>query len=312
MRRDELIRVGQSHEWNKRFIINEGYRFIDAYKGHGLFFRILRELFFRLRLPGKSLFYNREIITENKVLVVGEALITYDYMRWLHKHCPTCKIILFFDNPVNPKYSPDGFSDEWCTKWTSDKADAEKYNLHLYQGGGYFRQWKASKTNPPEYDVFYIGKDKKRLELLKRIEEALNSHGAKTLFYITWERGWQKKDDGIHKPFLPYDGVLDYIGKSRAILHLIEGAQNGITLRIQESLIHRVKLITDDVNIVDYDFYNPNNIFILGRDDLNGLRAFLDAPYVEVESDFYNHAYFDQMLEEIVGKSIGPEPGSQE
>ena len=80
----------------------------------------------------------------------------------------------------------------------------------------------------------------------------------------------------------------------------MEGAQNGITIRIQESLIHKVKLITDDVNIVKYDFYNPNNIFILGRDNMNGLKDFLDTPYEDVKSDFFKHAYYDQMIDEIV------------
>lgn len=300
--KNRIVIIGNSHGWSGRFIREAGYLFIDAYKNHGLLFRVIREVFFRLRLPGKSFFYNKNIVFDNKYIFVGDSLITYEFVKWLHKKCPTCTIILKYDNPVNPRYTPDGFSDEWCTKWTSDKDDAEKYNMHLYDGGGYFPQWKVSKTEP-EYDVFYVGKDKNRLQELKAIESELKAHGAKTMFYITWARGWQHKDDGIHRPFLPYEGVLEYIGKSRAILHLIDGAQNGITLRIQESLIHKVKLITDDATIVDYDFYNPNNIFILGKDDMKGLRDFLDTPYVDVQSAFFDHAFYDQMIEEIIRKS---------
>ncbi len=304
MNKDNITIIGNSHGWSERYIREAGFNFVDAYKNHGMIYRIIREFFFRLRLPGKSLFYNKNAICADKILIVGDSLITYEYMEWLYKKCPTCKILLKYDNPVNPSYSPEGFSDEWCIKWTSDKDDAKKYHMFLFEGGGYLPQWKVTKV-PPIYDVFYIGKDKKRLSRLRQIEKDMNEHGVKTMFYITWERGWQKKDDGIHKPFLPYEGVLNYIGKSRAILHLLEGAQNGITLRIQESLIHKIKLITDDMNIVDYDFYNPNNIFILGKDDMNNLRKFLDTPYEDVESDFFRHAYYEQMIEEVVESSVG-------
>ena len=301
--KSNIVMIGNSHDWTRKYIQEAGYTFADAYKNHGLLYRIIREIFFRLKLPGKTFFYNKNVGSyKGKILIVSEALITYEYMKWLHKKCPDCKIILKYDNPVKPHYTPDGFPDEWCIKWTCDKDDAKKFNMRLYEGGGYFSQWKVKKEEP-EYDVFYVGKDKNRLDKLNEIEKELQIHGAKTMFYITWERGWQHKDDGIHKPFLPYEKVLDYIGKSRAILHLLGGAQNGITLRIQESLIHKVKLITDDVNIVDYDFYNPNNIFILGKDDMNGLRHFLDTPYEDVKSDFFNHAFYDQMIEEVIRRS---------
>ncbi len=303
MNKNDIVIIGNSTGWSYNYLNEAGYQFADAYKNHGIIFRIIRELFFRYRIPGKRYFYNETINFEGKILVVGDSLITYDFMEWLYNRCPTCKIILKYDNPVNPNYSPDGFKDEWCVKWTADIDDAKKYNMHLYQGGGYMPQWKVKKTTPI-YDVFYIGKDKNRLDRLRQIEEDMNNHGIKTMFYITWPRGWQKKDDGIHKPMLPYEGVLDYIGKSKAILHLLDGAQHGITLRIQESLIHKVKLITDDDSIVSYDFYSPNNIFILGKDDMNNLRDFLDSPYEEVDSDFFRHAYYDQMMEEIISESM--------
>ena len=97
--------------------------------------------------------------------------------------------------------------------------------------------------------------------------------------------------------------MLNYLGKSRAILHLAEGAQHGITIRIQESLIHKIKLITDDRSIEKYDFYNPNNIFILGKDDLTGLRSFLDTPYKPITSSFLEHAFYDQLIDAFLCNS---------
>lgn len=303
MDKNELLILVPEHGFFYKYISELGYQVCDPFYNNKIIFRLLREFFFRLKLPGRSLWYNKEVISEKKYIILYEPLLTADYIKWVYFKNANSKLILFYANPVKTSISPDTIDRSMIELVTSDKDDAKKYNMHLYEGGGYFPQWKVKKVKP-EYDVFYVGKDKNRLQKLRDIESDLQLHGAKTLFYITWERGWQHKDDGIHKPFLPYEGVLDYIGKSRAILHLLDGAQNGITLRIQESLIHKVKLITDDKNIIAYDFYTPNNIFILGKDDLNGLRDFLDTPYEDVESDFFKHAFYDQMIEEVISYSI--------
>ncbi len=302
MKKNDILVVMPQDSWLASALKEAGFQVDCPYYGNGFFLRLIREFCFRLKLPLKTIWY-KGIAKAYRCFFMSASLITPDYIAWFKKNHPNAKIILLFSNKVDEKkYNPFNIPGTLCEKWTSDKDDAEKYHMHLFEGGGYFRQWRVNKTTPV-YDVFYIGKDKNRLAKLRKIESEMNNHGIKTLFYITWERSWQKKDDGIHQPFLPYEEVLDYIGKSRAILHLLDGAQNGITIRIQESLIHKVKLITDDINIVKYDFYNPNNIFILGRDDMNGLKDFLDAPYEDVKSDFFEHAYFDQMIDEIAERS---------
>ena len=302
MKKNDILVVMPQDSWLASALKEAGFQVDCPYYGNGFFLRLIREFCFRLKLPLKTIWY-KGIAKAYRCFFMSASLITPDYIAWFKKNHPNAMIILLFSNKVDEKkYNPFNIPETLCDKWTSDKDDAEKYHMHLFEGGGYFRQWRVNKTTPV-YDVFYIGKDKNRLAKLRKIESEMNNHGIKTLFYITWERSWQKKDDGIHQPFLPYEEVLDYIGKSRAILHLLDGAQNGITIRIQESLIHKVKLITDDINIVKYDFYNPNNIFILGRDDMNGLKDFLDAPYEDVKSDFFEHAYYDQMIDEIAVRS---------
>ena len=303
MDKSDLLIIIPKHGFFYKYIANLGYQVCDPYYGNSIFFRIIREIFFRLRLPGKSIWYNKNAVLKIKYIVLFEPLLTADFIKWLLKKNPESKLILIYANKVNASISPNRIDRSLVDLWTFDKDDSERYNMHLYEGGMYFPQWVVNKQ-APVYDVFYIGKDKNRLQNLRKIESDLQTHGARTMFYITWSRGWQKKDDGIHKPFLPYEKVLDYIGKSKAILHLLDGAQKGITLRIQESLIHKVKLITDDSSLVEYDFYNPHNIFILGKDDLNNLRNFLDTPYENVQSVFFKHVFFNQMVNDIISDCL--------
>lgn len=299
MKRDIRI-IMPEHSLTYKYIAQSGYDICYPYYGNRLLFRVLREICFRLPFKWAKLFwFNRKNKEVGKDVILYANLVIPEYVEWLKYHNQKFKIYLVYENLSNSKNRPDKIGHGLCEKWTCDKYEAKKYGINLYTGGGYFRQWEIKKVQPI-YDVFYVGKDKNRLQSLQQIEKELNGYGLKTFFYITWERGWQKKNDGIHKPFLPYEHVLDYIGKTKAILHLIEGAQNGITLRIQESLIHKVKLITNDMSIVDYDFYNPNNIFILGKDNMSNLRDFLNSPYIDVDTCFFKYAYFDQMIDVIV------------
>ena len=294
----EIHIIYAKHAWTVPYIEELGYKVYNPFVGNSFPMRIIREIWFRIGFPFKKIFYNKESLAENKIVIVYEALITKEYMEWIRQKCLNCRFILLYTNKVGNSITPDEIEGDWCDIWTCDKEDAKRYGVNLITGGGYFPQWKVKKDSV-EYDVFYIGKDKSRLQKLKAIETELQEHGVKTMFYITWEKSWKRRNDGIHYPFLPYKDVLSYIGRSRAILHLKDGAQDGITLRIQESLIHKVKLITDDTSLVNYDFYNPSNIFILGKDDITEILNFLNAPYVDVQSEFFKHAFYDDLIEEI-------------
>jgi hypothetical protein len=60
------------------------------------------------------------------------------------------------------------------------------------------------------------------------------------------------------------------------------------------------KLITDNENIKDYDFYNPNNIFIWNNNNQNLLSDFLIAPYEEVPEDIKNKYDINQWITNLI------------
>lgn len=302
--RSDIRFVLPQHGWTYKHIKNAGYDVHSPYLGKSLFLRILRELHFRLNLPFKSVWYNKDNLIDNKTIFIYESLIIPDYIKWLNKKTKNNRIILFYSNPVNVSVDPNLIDNNLCEKWTVDKDDAKKYGLKLYDGGGYFKQWKVYKEIP-SFDIFYVGKDKGRLKKLLNLKKQFEELGLITYFHISAGRGYKPQKDKYHKPFMPYEEVLKMLGKTKAILHLIDGCQKGITMRIAESLIHEIKLITDDKDIIKYDFYNLNNIFILGVDDMSNLPEFINSPYIRVESVFFKNPYFEDMLKIVVGLNEG-------
>ena len=47
-----------------------------------------------------------------------------------------------------------------------------------------------------------------------------------------------------------------------------------------ESLFFEKKLITNNLGVYKDDYYNSNNIFVWGSDDINRIADFIDSPYI--------------------------------
>lgn len=301
---DRIRFIMPLHGYYSQMIQNEGYDIKNPYTGNAPYKRIFREISFRLRHADKERWFNRENITDKKIIIVFEPLIIPAYIDWLTRVNPEAKVMLLYINKVNAANNPNQFDRSKISIWSGDRADCDQYGLNYIDAFSYFKACKVKKAEP-EYDVFFVGKDKSRLDDLLEMQKRFEALGLKTYFHIVAERRIEAKRNRHYKPFLSYDEVLKYIGKSRAILYLSNGAQDGITIRVMESLIHQVKLITDNARLKRYDFFDPRNIFILGERDLSELRDFVYSPYVEVESRYLKDCYFEDMIGKICLDTLG-------
>lgn len=292
--------VLSEHDFSYQAIKDEGYDIDCPYRGNRMPLRLLREVFFRFRLPGKSIWYNKRVNKNAKSVIVYDALITREYMFWLRKHNINSQIIYLYTDPVDKAIRPEQLPDKICEKWSSDDQDCEKYGLKKTCDGGYSRLWKVEKEEK-KWEIFYIGRDKGRLDGLLKLKEEFELLGLSANFYITAYHRYQKYNNPIYQPLVPYSEVLKMLGKSRAILHLVEGGQKGITIRVLESIIHGIKLITDNAYLREMEIYRPNNIFILGQDDLKKLPIFLNAPFEPYDREYIESLYFNNLMDCLIG-----------
>ena len=283
-------------------VVDDGLKGHPPYKGgKSIFLRILREIHFRFNLPKKSIWFC-PIPEKYDVFFIFADLIIPKYIEWLHNQFPTSKYIMFYMNNCTEASCPDRFRYEYLKLWSGDVNDCEKFHLNKapYMGA-YCRSWIVKKE-PPVYDVFYVGKDKgfKRLDDLLKLESQFAQMGLKTYFHIVTNHRYDKYRSKQYKDYMPYKECLSFLGKTKAILYLGYGSQECVTIRVQESLIHRIKLITDCAWLKQYEFYNPHNIFILGEDKIEELPRFLNTPYEEVKTDLLEHIYIDELFKEII------------
>ena len=72
---------------------------------------------------------------------------------------------------------------------------------------------------------------------------------------------------------------LNIIKESIAVIDCPVPNQNGLTMRTFETLAMNTKLITSNINVREYDFYTPNNIFVVDSNVSEIPASFFSTPF---------------------------------
>ena len=284
-------------------IENMGYRIMIPYRDYNLLMRCLREAWFRLHLPAKHLWYNPACKkAEAELFVVRDSLVSVEFLNWLRKHHPDSRIILEYDNMVGISAHPDDIQDPSIELWTYDAGDAQRYNMKL-KAGGYYTSWKCKKTEPPAYDIVYVGRDKGRAEKMFEIEDQFKALGLRTNFHICADRRFLSWRKSYYKPLLSYTQYLDLIGNSRALLNIIQEGAVSITMREVEAVYHNVKCITNNPCIRESELYHPSRYFVLGEDPIEELPRFLEMPLQQAPEEILWNGSYERTIEKMLAEA---------
>lgn len=201
------------------------------------------------------------------------------------------KVIVYYWNLITDKeMQPDKLRKDNVMLCTFDEGDAKKYNIQFVDT--YYFDLNIPKVEI-QSDLFYVGIVRPgREEKLKLIKDNLSNYPIVYDFHIM-------EYDNIAER-LTYEQVVESIQKTKVIVDLTRDKQMGLTLRPLEALQFSKKLLTDNKNIVNYSFYNKQNIFILGADDENDLYNFIKSPYVPVPRELIEKYYFENWLKRII------------
>lgn len=279
---------------------SDGYKIFNPFKEGNLFGRILREICFRCPFLPHKIWYKKDYVNETpKYVIVADALLTREYLEWLHKVFPKAQFNFSYGNMVGKARHllPDQIPSYYRI-WTYDEYDSSKYGIRLISGGAYYTSFVVPKQQP-EYDVIYVGADKGRGEYILELEKKMNSLGLKTKFVIV-ANGRLSKRKSYYKKFMPYDEIVDLVSRSKAVLNVALENQKGITIRDMESLFFDVKLLTTNKNIVNTDIYNPNNVYVIDGLNIDDLQKFMDLPHTPLSDEIKNRYTFDNYIEEVI------------
>lgn len=261
-------------------------------------FKIFRIINLKLGVPLLGIWYDnwKKSLDKYSTVIIYDHPQNIDLVKYIHRKNPNIRIIFWYWNSVANSVDPNLIDNNICEKWTFDHRDAVKYNMKE-NTQYYFENNIVLKNNEYENDVFFVGIDKEREEILKRLREEFTKLNIKYNFVVAKK---QKSIFSFNKKYvnyIPYEKVIENIIKSKAILDIVNNnKQNGLTLRPLESIFLKRKLITTNNTIDRYDFYKKDNIFIIGKDDISKLPKFLNTPFIEIEKEILEKYKFENWL----------------
>jgi len=275
----------RGNDYTKDAIEKSGYKYLIPYKDYNLFLRLFRELWFRLHLPFKSIWFNKQIKkTESERFVFCESLMCEELFRWTHKHHPNALLFLTYENRVRRStFNIDTLDRNIIRPYTYDDADVKEFNIKRAPVVfvDYFRVNDEDKKDP-EIDVLYLGRDKGRADYIFSLEKQFNDLGLKTHFHVTADRSMFCKQKDCYKPVIPYFEYVELVKKSKAIMNIVTSGTTSVSQRDLECVFDSVKCITNNPEIKKFKLYDPSRYFVLGVDDISKLSEFINSPFKKV------------------------------
>lgn len=270
---------------------------INQYEHHGtiktFFYKVLRGLKIMQEIDHKILWNSAWVKRIDKIenfifftgMNIGDVQKMSDFIKMKNPNARQ----FFYGWDIRIEIFNDTYPNGICG--TFDQTIALQRNIKCW--GQFYNSAIAEKSlrNPctPIMDYMFIGQDKGRRSTVENLEKELKAAGLKGQIEI---------GDSFSIPYMEY---LEQVKKSRAIIDILQQGQTGMTLRSLEALFFGKKLITNNIYLKDCDFYNENNIFIIGHDKRN-LKEFFDADYCEVAEEVKNKYTIENLVKRITEK----------
>ena len=186
-------------------------------------------------------------------------------------------------------------SRNYVKVFSYDKDDCDKYGMNFAP-----MTYSSDLAVPHKViysDLTFLGYAKDRMPQIKDYYQFFSSAGLRCNFYVVENPAVTEAEFTVSEKGLSYSEYLDMVSSSHAILDLVQGGQSGLSLRVLEALFLKKKLVTGNTRVKDYDFYRPENIFILENNNTDGLKDFLAVPYHEVEKKIVDNYDFVNWLD---------------
>ncbi len=277
-------------------------------------------------LAKKNSEYYNKIIKDTKdrdydvIFIIKGEVISISDLKKLKRLHGKAKFILYMWDALS--YTPNSkrIKSLFDHVFTFDIHDAQVYKDMKFRPLFYIDDYKrvAGTTEEGDIEALFVGTvHTDRFSILKKLEARLSSisvshyfymfYPSKILFYVKkyFNRDlWKYGEKELKFKALSKKEVLTLFSRARVIVDIERPRQNGLTIRTIEVFGAKKKLITTNQAIKDYDFYHPNNILIIDRENPVIHPEFFKKEYKEAPISVYEKYSIDHWLFELFEESI--------
>ena len=188
--------------------------------------------------------------------------------------------------------------------------DLEDYHRYRYQYPNllpctnFYFDMPEESVSVNENEVLYVGVYiKDRIQSLIRVVNALSQYDLTlniNLFYGRKTPPFFNPHITFFSKGLNYAQYLTLTKKAAVLLDIKTVDHNGLSFRIFEAIKYQKKLITDNNSIKLYDFYHPNNFYVVENDLFEGLSDFLESDFIPLSEDIRQKYSFSNWVKNIL------------
>ena len=223
----------------------------------------------RKKLPLKKLWYKKYFPEkynsgDEYVFVFfhkWKPIFQHGYLEYLRKKYPGCKCVLLLGDinlarTLNIQEEKTRFDHIMVFERNFAKANNIEYYPLVYSD---YRNEIDPKDK--DIDLLFVGWAKGRYKLLKSIYDHLTSRGVNCQFYLTKLDEDVPKESGIHTAdWVPYGQYTALLKRAKCLLDIVPKDTDCNTLRVNEALSYKCKILTNNTKIVFEEFYDPKSI----------------------------------------------------
>lgn len=164
-----------------------------------------------------------------------------------------------------------------------------------------------------KYDIMFIGTlHSNRYKIINLFRTLFEKQGISSFVYLYVPSILVYIKDLICKfPYISIKKVnftsislLDSVVKmeeSKCVLDINYTNQKSLSMRVYEAMAARRKYITTNPEIMQYDFYNENNILVVDIKNPVIPRAFIDSPFVDVDARIMHKYSVEGFVDDLFG-----------
>lgn len=264
----------------------------------------------------KNLFDNvRDHKYEFIIFLRGEFL-TINSIRYCRKVFPNTKLILYMWDSLTNYPQVSQLWQYFDKVFTFDRHDYIKYKekgiefLPLF----YLDKYHFNNISEPsyKYDYSFIGTAHgDRPKIIKKLLCNCQNDNCFAYFYLPSHAVFyynklfikdykEVNRNDIHYQVLDTDACIKIYTDTKCIIDIESATQTGLTMRTVETLGMQKKLITTNKDIMNYDFYNSNNIYIMDRENPQVDSNFLSKPFESTSSEILNRYSLKSWVEKLL------------
>ena len=161
----------------------------------------------------------------------------------------------FQDTPIDLKV----IKEKVDAIFSFDQNDVKNYGLKYYPL--VFSAIEDCDISIDSYsDVYFLGNAKNRLKAIIEVYEYLKEKGLKLDFHITNVHPNEQvyPDEIKYNTRMSYSDNLNHVKHTRCLLEIMQEGGHGYTQRVNEAVCLGKKLITNNPEIKEAPFFNPN------------------------------------------------------